>query len=137
MKTATMAALCLLAYAAAGAAGNGVWVEYEPALVELKGKLVVVEKFGPPGWGETPDQDMKFKVAILRLAEPVNVQGDPKSETNMDTFRNVREIQLSGLHDYDEYRDRDVVVRGTLSRGLTAWKATKVVMTVMSISSEP
>ena len=137
MKLTTAAAaiaLCLLAYAAAGTARDGVWLEYEPAAVELKGKLLVVAKFGPPNWGETPDQDMKLQVPILQLAAPVNVRGDPNSETNLETFRGIREIQLAGLHDYEEYRNRDVVVRGTLSRGLTRWEFTKVVMTVTSIS---
>lgn len=126
-------ALCLLVYAAVGRAADAVWLQYEPSEVELKGKLVVVAKFGPPNWGETPDQDMKLQVPILQLAVPVNIRGDPKSETNKETFRDVREIQLQGLQDYEGYSDRDVVVRGTLFRAQTGWHFTKVVMSVTSI----
>lgn len=80
---------------------------------------------------------MRLKVPMLRLTMPVNVRGDPKSETNTETFQDVREIQLAGLRDYEEYRDRKVVVRGTLSAGLTGWEFTKLVMTVTSISARP
>jgi hypothetical protein len=136
LTTAMVAmALWVLACVAFCTAGDAVWLAYEPAPVELKGKLVVVAKYGPPNWGETPDEDMKLQVPILRLNVPVSVQGDPKSETNSETFRDLREIQLAGLGDYEDYRNCDVVVRGTLSRGLTAWEFTKVVMTVTSIRS--
>jgi hypothetical protein len=112
------------------------WLSYEPAVVELRGTLSVVERYGPPNFGETPDLDQKLRVPILQLERPVNVAGDTSSQANPDTIRDVREIQLvfvGGRSDYEEYVDGYVVVTGRLLQRVSGHHFTAVVMMVESI----
>lgn len=133
IRTAAVMLLWLFACAAADTARDGVWLQYRPAVVELRGKIVVIERFGPPGWGETPDKDMRLHLPILQLDVPVNVRGDPKSDTDTETFLNVKEIQLACSQNCDQYRGREVIVRGTLVSAQTAWQFTDVIVLVQSI----
>jgi len=50
-----------------------VWLEYEPAVVELEGKLRVKTFYGPPNFGENPKTDLKERCWILSLDKPINV----------------------------------------------------------------
>jgi hypothetical protein len=50
------------------------WVEYEPAVVELEGRLINTMFFGPPNFGEDPETDSKEMTRILSLDKPINVR---------------------------------------------------------------
>ncbi|HET9525573.1 MAG TPA: hypothetical protein VFO99_05370 [Pyrinomonadaceae bacterium] len=39
---------------------------YEPATVELEGRLVIQLKYGPPNFGEQPKTDKKLRVPVRR-----------------------------------------------------------------------
>src|SRR2546422_735374 len=41
--------------------------------VRLTGRMEEERKFGPPGFGETPEKDAKLTIVLLRLATPLNV----------------------------------------------------------------
>ncbi len=45
--------------------------KFEPAVVELTGKLVEKVFYGPPGYGEDPKSDSKEHAAILLLSKPI------------------------------------------------------------------
>src|SRR5690606_37868318 len=51
------------------------WLDYWPAVVELKGELSVETFFGPPNFGEDPETDTKERHWILTLDKPINVRG--------------------------------------------------------------
>ncbi len=72
---------------------------------------------------------------MLELARRVDVCGDSTSEINHDSFKGLREIQMlfpPGT-EYDSFRDRAVVVAGTLSQAVMSHHFTPVVMVVKTI----
>ena len=112
------------------------WLSYEPSIIELKGRLTTVVKFGPPNYGENPETDKKLEVPILQLSEPINVRGDAHSPVNTRSFENVTEVQLIFLRAADDYRrfvSKIVIVSGSLSQAVSGHHFTGVVMTVKAI----
>lgn len=110
---------------------------YEPSAVELSGTLHIITKFGPPNYGENPDSDEKLQVPIITLSDSVDVCGDLSSSINRDAFHGLREIQVlfpEGMA-YAGFRDRSVVVTGTLSEAVMSHHFTPVVMVVREIRS--
>lgn len=109
-------------------------LHYEPAVVELTGELVEVEEYGPPGYGEDPATDQRVKVPMLKLAKPVNVCGDPNSDTNQSSFSGLDRIQVvTDDQDYRDWIDRRVTVRGTLSEAMTGHHYTNVLLTIKEV----
>jgi hypothetical protein len=114
------------------------WLSYEPAVVELEGKLTIAVKYGPPNYGENPQTDEKIKVPILVLSQPVNVRGDPTSDVNTESVEGVKEVQLSlkrGIA-YRQLIHRRVVVKGTLFHSSTGHHYTRVLMDVQEIKGK-
>jgi hypothetical protein len=109
-------------------------LKYAPTEVTVTGKLVVVKEFGPPNWGENPKTDMKLRVPVLRLSHPIDVEADPKSEFNDQSYEDIKEIQLKEVSDYEQFLNKDVVVTGKLSQGLTGWDFTNVLISVKTIT---
>ena len=110
------------------------WLSYEPEAVELRGRLILQWKYGPPNYGEDPKTDSKGRVPILVLTAPVNVRGKPGDEINNESVRGIRRIQL--VSDPARYRHligKDVVVTGTLFHAHTGHHYTDVLITVSSI----
>lgn len=97
----------------------------------------MMQKYGPPGFGEHPDSDSKVSVPILVLSHPVDVCGDPTSDVNRDTIPNVKEVQLSALGDRIilPYVGQDVVATGRLFEAGTANHYTRVLLHVTRIES--
>lgn len=114
-------------------------LKYEPAIVELRGKLKIEPKFGPPGYGETPAEDEKTYICVLKLDVPVDVLGDSASDTNTETVTNVEEIQLSTSEE-SVFRDcragKNAVVQGTLFHSITGHHYTDVLMTLNKIETK-
>lgn len=112
------------------------WVDYEPAVVELKGKLVVKTYFGPPNYGENPKTDSREKGWIVSLDKPINVRGKtgPDADYESDSVENVRELQLVLLVPHKGLKGRKVIVKGTLFHAHTGHHHTDVLMQVQSIS---
>ncbi|HEX7334337.1 MAG TPA: DUF4431 domain-containing protein [Pyrinomonadaceae bacterium] len=115
------------------------WLPYEPATVELEGRLTVQSKYGPPNYGENPRTDAKVKVPVLVLLTPVNIRGTPGDATNAKSVRGVRRIQLILLNiktPYKEFTGKIVVVKGTLFHAHSGHHYTRVVMDVSSIEAK-
>lgn len=111
-------------------------LKYEPAVVQLAGELVQVERFGPPGYGEHPAEDQRVRVPILRLDTPIDVYGDMTSELNWEGFERIRKLQLiMDDHNPDRWLRSHVRVHGTLSQAMTGHHYTDVVLTVSEIRS--
>jgi hypothetical protein len=133
--------LSLLASSLNGQADSqaGSWLAYEPAVVNLEGKLVVLAKYGPPNFGKSPRTDQKLKVPVLVLSHRVNVKGTPGSELNSESIQGVRQIQLVFLTNEIPYRylvRKEVAVRGTLFRAHTGHHYTDVLLTVQQITEK-
>jgi hypothetical protein len=112
------------------------WLPYEPAVVELTGKLTMVTKYGPPNYGENPETDEKVKVPVLLLSRPVNVRGQPGDELNSESVRGIKEIQLVLEKLSASYRmlaNQQVRVKGTLFHAHTGHHYTAALMTVRQI----
>jgi hypothetical protein len=48
--------------------------EKSSSIVVLTGILRSETKYGPPGWGETPKIDPKFKIYVLKFQEPLTAK---------------------------------------------------------------
>jgi Domain of unknown function (DUF4431) len=112
------------------------WLSYEPAPVELQGRLTVQWKYGPPNFGEQPKTDQRVKVPILVLARPINVRGTPGDAHNANAVKGARRIQLTFANlptDYKQLISKNVVAKGTLFHAFSGHHYTDVVMSVDSL----
>ena len=110
-----------------------VWLEYEPALVTLSGEVVVLTKPGPPGFGETPDEDAIVDVPVLKLSTPINVRGQVGGGVNSDSFVDIHEVQLilgPCEHCFIRYLKKTVNVTGTLFEHQSGHHYTSVLLAV-------
>lgn len=115
------------------------WLSYEPAVVELEGKLIVEWKYGPPNYGEQPKTDATERVPVLVLVKPVSVRGNPQDALNKESVEGVRRIQLNLFNletPYKQFIGKRVLVKGTLFHAMTGHHYTKVVMNVRSIEEK-
>ena len=127
----------LVACAAAQPARQAVCLTYEPAEVTLTGRITLVQHFGPPNFGETPELDKRIDVPLLALSAPVDVCGDATSELNADTEVAVREVQLLGDDNVGErWNNQSVRISGTLSHAQTGYHFTKVLLTIQRIEPQ-
>lgn len=109
---------------------------YAPQTVVLMGKLTEVWKYGPPNYGENPRTDARVKVPILKLKRPRSVCGDPRSDINTDSERNIREVQLVVEHLNPRLVGKSIVATGTLFHSHTGHHYTKVLMIVKTIQAK-
>lgn len=75
------------------------WISYDPAVVELKGTLRIIERFRPPDYEENPDTDLRVKVPVIDLARPINVRRYPYSDRNYKSIRGVTLVRLLSASD--------------------------------------
>jgi hypothetical protein len=108
---------------------------YEPKVVKLTGTVVNVQAHGAPGFGEDAKHDQKVTYYLLKLNKPINVKGNPDSDTNVDDFENVKEMEIE-LDTDDSLRtflNKNVVIEGTLSQRLQGTEITDVLIGIDSI----
>ena len=112
-------------------------LSYEPVVVTVEGTIAIEHHYGAPNFGETPDQDKRENVVILKLDSPVAVAGDSKNSVNKTTYKNVKKIQLVMIKDLGlaKRAGSHMAVTGTLYEGFNAHHYTKVLMMVKSIKS--
>ena len=113
------------------------WYDYEPAVVALKGTVILLDGYGPPNYGENPKTDEKVRYYVLKLDKPINVRADSKSDINTDDFLNECLLQLVILSDNLEILraklGKKVVVTGMLYQGHTGHHYTNVLIEVKKI----
>jgi len=96
-------------------------VQMAPIFVSLSGRVYIESKYGPPGFGETPNRDLRLVSAILKLDHTIYVCSDSNSSSTPG-HEPVREIEL----DFNQRKPiarilrSKVAVAGLLSEGLTA-----------------
>lgn len=114
-------------------------LKYEPAVVELKGKVKRVVFPGPPNYESVKAGDEPEPYYVLFLPKGVCVQGDPKDEINSETEKEIKSMQLM-INDYKKYRPllgKNVTVKGQLMHSHTGHHHTKVLVQVESMTATP
>jgi hypothetical protein len=112
-------------------------LHYTPAVVELRGRLVLELHYGPPNYGEDTAHDEKGLAPVLVLRTPIAVCGDTGSEEfNRDTFPSERRLQFvilqGGVH-FRPFLHQDLQVAGRLYQGQTAHYFTNVAIEVCQV----
>jgi hypothetical protein len=133
------AAICALAIPATDAfAQQEGWLSYSPSVARIRGKLIIVSKYGKPTYGAEPDKDEKLQVPILILQTPIRIKARPESSVNNETMTNISFVQLifppEMQPDIKKHLDQEIVVAGTLAVGNRGGQFTDVVMTVKAIN---
>jgi hypothetical protein len=108
--------------------------KFEPAVVELTGKLVEKIFYGPPGYGENPKTDSKEHAAILLLSKPIKVVAE-KGDAFNETRDNAKEVQIINIKriPLSIYFQKKVKVTGKLSSSITGHHHTDVLIEVDEI----
>jgi hypothetical protein len=111
------------------------WLSYEPAVVELRGKLITKMYYGPPNFGEHPKTDSKETPPILALSHPINVRGNPDSDIEYDriSVKHIQRVELVLTLPHKNMMGKNVIVSGTLFHAFTGHHHTDVLMEVQSI----
>lgn len=132
--------LCVVLAACANATiiGGATQLCFSPCTVEVEGILISEEKFGPPNFGETPDQDARLQVFIIQLDRPVDIVPATPGSQEGDAMSGVRRVQLEVSPLPPQTKSlvsRRVVARGQLRQAILPTHFEPVVLTVESIRS--
>src|SRR5512143_1292818 len=135
----TLALACAIAiWPARASAQQEGWLSYSPSVARIRGKLIIVTKFGKPTYGADPDKDEKLEVPILILQTPIRVKARPESSVNNETMTNISFVQLIFPPEvepsFKKHVGQDIVVAGTLAIGNRGGQFTDVVMTVKAVN---
>lgn len=133
-KLLVMAILVTGSWVSLAYAGE-ICLHYEPAVVELRGTIVLRTFFGPPNYGEDPEIDSRETQGLLELDRPICVARDPTNDANSEDERDQRIITLvpaPGMN-FGNYAKLHVTIRGTLFHAQTGHHHTRVLMTVNSV----
>lgn len=114
------------------------WFAYYPSVVRLQGKLIKVQKWGKPSYGESPEKDEKVDVAILILKTPIRVKASSASSVNNESVTNVSFVQAIFSPDtaksQAQHFDQDIVLAGNLVRARKGEHFTEVVLQVKAVN---
>jgi hypothetical protein len=135
----TLAWACAIAILPAQAtAQKESWLSYSPSVARIRGKLIMVTKYGKPTYGADPDKDEKLEVPILILQTPIRVKARPESSVNNENMTNISFVQLifppEVEPNFKKHVDQEIVVAGTLAIGNRGGQFTDVVMTVKAVN---
>lgn len=104
---------------------------YEPSVSTVTGILTSETFYGPPGFGETPQQDEKEKILILKLDKPITIITTEGSDEFNVTRDDVTEVQLSGSGiELASFENKKVKVTGMFYGAHTGHHYTDVLMAV-------
>ena len=107
---------------------------FEPAVVELTGKLIEKDFYGQPGYGEDPKTDSKEPAVIIQLTKPIMVVAEKDDEYN-ETRDGIEEMQLINIKSIKltPYLHQKVKLTGKLMSAQTGHHHTDVLIIVDSI----
>ena len=111
-------------------------LHYEPAVVELSGRIVIEHHYGPPNYGETPRIDTKVNSPVLHLDAPIAVVGSEQDDgLNSSPFSGVTRVELleAAPMSLKEFYGKHVTLRGTLFEPVTMHYHTQVVLTLKEV----
>ena len=100
------------------------WVEYEPKMVTLSGKIISRTLPGPPNYSDIKKGDIPEKILFLILDSPISVKAKLSDPALYPSERNIRKVQLwtlnpKVLRQLKQAIGRHVVVTGRLSHAIT------------------
>ncbi len=114
------------------------WLAFHPSVARIQGKLIRIQKYGQPSYGENPDKDEKVEVAILILKSPIRVKANTASSVNNQSVTNVSFVQIlfppEMVKTQEKYFDQEIVLAGNLMRGYKGEHTTDVVMQVKAVN---
>ena len=143
MSTYQLAALVLAFHASAIAAAPAIHPAVEPSSsclsfddpsISLSGTIFSRIYFGPPGYGLSPQRDVRERAMLLLLDAPLCVQ-----ENSQGSFEgNVIVVQLAAVsvspNIFANAEGHRVTVRGSLFHSLTGHHRTAVLMDVHGLT---
>ena len=108
-------------------------------MVELRGVLDTIWRFGPPNFGDEPDTDSRVLVSVLKLASPVDVLADSTSELNRQDLQGIDVVQLVAANDalWAKLLGSSVTVTGSLFQAQTGHHYTPVLINVTGVTATP
>jgi hypothetical protein len=118
---------------------NGGCARFDPAVVELRGTLTTVTRYGPPNFGENPESDEKLNVPLLTLTDSLRFCADPDRPADTETVH-ISQLQLNFAKYGDvpsELLGREVLVTGTAMLAVSGYHFTPVLLTVSRIGAAP
>ncbi len=119
--------------------GRGL-LQYEPAVVECRGKLRLIYFPGPPNYESIKDGDEREGVYLLELEEPFDIAAadDPKKPLNDSEGwgKNVKRIQLISDGTLGRRVGKKITVKGKLSEALFGHHHTSVLMEALKVTGE-
>jgi hypothetical protein len=126
--------LILLGASSAPAAAE-TCLDWHPAPVSLSGRILVMQGWGPPNFGEDPEHDAHLSWYQLIAFDVVCVDSGDPQVPGEDGLRAVRDFQLLYRGTIPpELLGRAVVVSGTLIAGVTAYYHTPASIGVTRIA---
>jgi hypothetical protein len=132
------AAMWLLVAGICAVPAHAQCLSYEPTVVTLEGLLSTKLFYGPPNYGETPQQDSKESAYLLSLEKPICTDRDPNSAGLNEAETGVTVVQL--VANTAELRQalqsalgRKVLVNGTLFHAHTGHHHTPVLLTLKRV----
>lgn len=110
--------------------------KFGPDTSIIEGTLEMEEQFGPPGYGEDPENDMKEKLFFLYLETPVNVYAvDSVSDSFDVSTKGVDRIQLNSPDiDLNPYNKMKIKLKGVFFGAFTRHHHTDVLMDVKQVN---
>ena len=107
---------------------------YEPNVVNLTGTISMGHGFGPPGFGEDPEHDMKLSYPLLTVDRPICVD-KTLATTDSDAVKEAGVKALEMVHSDEhpfkrEWLKQHVVVTGTLYHSYNGYHQTSVLISV-------
>jgi len=102
----------------------------------LGGILISRMYYGPPGYGEDPENDTKEYTYILQLNQPINVKAMNEDDFNVDVS-NICEVQLvmteENINILKEYKYKYIELEGSFFSAFSGHHHTDVLFHVNKI----
>ena len=123
-------------------ASAGECLEYEPALVTLKGVVSLKPAYGPPGYGEDPKHDAREDYLALTLDAPVCMRANSELHTEDVAETEIKAIQLvfrngEAFRQAKRWIGMRISVAGSLYHGYTGHHHTTVLLKLREAGFAP
>jgi hypothetical protein len=120
------------------AALAGECLDYEPAIVTIRGSVSLMPAYGPPGFGEDPEHDAREDYLALTFNPPACTKVGLNSLMENVAEADIRAIQLvfrngEEFQQAKQWIGETIAVTGSLYHGFTGHHHTAVLLKVSEI----